>query len=114
MLQNGNSVFKKDFLIKVNKTFSKIKQKDVYYFQSDGSYVSIFLESREYSIRTSLKSLMPMLSKNFVRIHSSYIVNSEKIKNIQVQPNLLTLDNGVELHFGRTFKVDLFSRFIVG
>ena len=49
---------------------------DVVYFKSDHKYTSVFTETQEYLLRTSLKELLAQLDPNqFWQIHRSLVVN---------------------------------------
>jgi len=104
----------KDFLVKINDVHKRIRLDDIFYLQSEGKYVSIIIENRSYSFRSTLKKLEQLLPDNFARIHSSYIVNLKKISVIKNQDHLIVLSNNVELAFSRTYKESLLSNFLLG
>ena len=105
---------KKDFLIRINDLYKRISCDEVFYLQSQGKYVSLFLENREYSFRGTLKELEQALPANFLRTHSSYIVNLDKISHIRNADNTIGLTNDKEISYSRTHKDNLLNQFIVG
>ena len=104
----------KDFLIKINDVHKRVKLEEVFCLQSEGKYVSLILENRRYSFRGTLKQLEQVLPSNFVRTHSSFIVNLDKISTIKNQENLITLTNDFELSYSRKYKDSLFENFLLG
>lgn len=57
---------------------------DVVYMKAAGMYVELYLSnSRVVLYDRSLKKLIPLLPKRFVRVHRSYIVDSERIVTME-------------------------------
>lgn len=103
----------KDFIIKINAIYKRIKISDIFYFKSDGKYVQLGVESREFAIKLRLKNLKEILPINFVQCHASSVVNLDKIASIVTNPNKIILSNNVEMPLSRTYKNELFSHFVV-
>lgn len=83
--RQGESIEKEEssFSVKVDGTFVEIDFADVLFAQSYGNYVKIYCFKRIYvaSITTSeLESLLN--TNNFMRIHKSFIIALDKIKEI--------------------------------
>ena len=104
----------KDFLIRINDIYKRIRLEEIYYFSSEGKYVSIAGKDRKYSFRSTLKHLETILPGNFTRIHTSHIINLDKITGVKVQDNSVLLSNGDELPFSRTYKDNIYMNFLVG
>ncbi|MEQ9007180.1 MAG: LytTR family DNA-binding domain-containing protein [Ekhidna sp.] len=64
-----------------------IKTKDIQYFEAYGDYVKIGTEKKVYVIHSTLSKSEARLNEDFVRVHRSFIVRLDKIKNID-QSNL--------------------------
>lgn len=57
--------------------------KDVYFFEKDLRKVNIILKDRKITYYSSFKELLKEISSyNFLKCHKSYIVNLDKIYNI--------------------------------
>lgn len=57
-----------------------IPHNTILYIKSDGNYVDIYCDTKKYSIRQSLDSLVSELDSSiFFKIHRSYVVNTSKI-----------------------------------
>ncbi len=104
----------KDFLVRINETYKRIALDDIYYLQSEGKYVNLFIESRRFSFRSTLKKLVNELPPNFLRVHASYIVNLKMITEIKNSEQLIILSNGNELAYSRTYRDSLFENFLLG
>lgn len=90
------------------KSKAIINTSKILYIKSDGHYAEIFLEDKEKPEieRSSLSSLAEQLpSKDFIRIHKSYIVNIHKIKIIN--STQLMVSNGEWIKLSRTYKQEL-------
>lgn len=52
---------------------------DIYYIQSDGNYLHIYLETTHFLIRNTMDAFLEKLNQeSFVRIHQRYTINSNK------------------------------------
>lgn len=72
------------FLVrKLGKEFL-IAAAEVEYLQASGNYVNLHLHSRDYPLRTTMAAIEPRMDPNkFVRVHRSYMVNLDFIKEIE-------------------------------
>jgi len=72
------------FLVKkLGKEFL-IAATEVEYLQASGNYVNLHLHSRDYPLRSTMAAIEPRLDPNkFVRVHRSYMVNLDFIKEIE-------------------------------
>ncbi len=76
------------FFVNVEYSLVKIPIKDISHVESMKDYVKIFLTTAKKPILTksTLKSIEEKLpSKNFMRVHKSFIVNLDKIESIRSQ-----------------------------
>lgn len=78
---NNESV---DFLfVKNNTQLIKLKATEVLYIEALKDYVNIVTEDKKYMIHSTMKAINEkMPSRDYVRIHRSYIVRMEKIHKI--------------------------------
>ena len=104
---------KEDILIRISDKFKKVRFSDIEYIQADGKYVTLNLGDRTYSIRSSLKAMLMILPVYFIRIHASYIVNTDKIESILVPEQNIELTNG-SVPFSRKYKSSILDRFHLG
>ena len=72
------------FLVKkLGKEFL-IAAAEVEFLQASGNYVNLHLHSRDYPLRSTMASIEPRMDPNkFVRVHRSYMVNLDFIKEIE-------------------------------
>ena len=95
------------YYITVKDGYNKLRLNldDVLFFKSDNNYIDIQLTDKKITIRQSLNKLSEEIqSKNFIRIHRSYIINKTKIttKNSSV-----IFINEFEIPYSRNSDVDL-------
>ena len=82
--ENLKSSNKDYFYIKQESKMVQIQYKDVNYIEALADYVNIFTTSKRYTILSTMKAVESNLpSKDFMRIHRSYIVRLDKIKEIE-------------------------------
>ncbi len=80
----GESIYVRDDSLLVN-----IKTQDILYFEAFGDYVKIGTEAKVFIIHSTLSRIEQRLNDEFIRVHRSFIVRLDKIKNID-QGNLQT------------------------
>ena len=75
----ADSIFIKD-----NNRFKKIRLDDVLYIEAVGSYSDIHIGDDKITLSINLKKFEERLSDpNFLRVHRSYLINTEKIDEFE-------------------------------
>ncbi|HTB05690.1 MAG TPA: LytTR family DNA-binding domain-containing protein [Bacteroidia bacterium] len=72
-----------ELFIKVDNRFVHLALKDIYMVEALADYVNIFTDKQRYTVLSTMKAIEDKLPKNdFIRVHRSYIVRIDKIKEI--------------------------------
>lgn len=61
----------------------RLQIKDISHLRGQGPYSHIYFNQEQVTVARTLKSLIPELGSNFIRIHKSYLVNRKFIKAFQ-------------------------------
>ncbi len=70
--------------VKSGTAYVKVNIPDVRYIESMGDYVVIYTEEKRHVINITMKETEAKLaSRNFMRVHRSYIVNLNSVKEIE-------------------------------
>ncbi|OMP29974.1 MULTISPECIES: LytTR family DNA-binding domain-containing protein [Mangrovimonas] len=77
--ENQNDFQEAFMYCKTNDKVVKIMMNDIYVVESYGHYVKIHTDEKRFVIHQSISQTEERLSKNFIRVHRSFIVNSDKI-----------------------------------
>lgn len=77
-----------------------IKTRNIYYIESDKRQVIFNMQNTSQSVYKKLDELETELKSNFLRVHQSYIVNMDKIK--EVNKNMIVLYNDVSIPISRS------------
>ena len=81
---NRDEVFLKRILIKTDNRIHIIPVEDIQWFEADGYNIKIFDTAESFRQRITMKEIEQKLDpKMFLRIHRSYIINMDFIKEIQ-------------------------------
>lgn len=96
------------FFIKDGTRILKIDLSQVIYLQAYGNYVKVYDGQDFHTVHTSLIKIIDLLPNHFLRIHKSYIVNTQLIK--EIYGNTIVLKDG-ELPIGRNYREDLIRKF---
>ncbi len=91
------------YVILNNKT--KVYLDELNYIQSDGNYLSFFINDATIIDRNRLKVMLDQLPPNFVRVHRSFIVNTNLITSIN--STSLLLNRTITIPVSRTFKSNI-------
>jgi len=74
----------KDIYINIDKRLVKIEISSIKFIHANGDYIVINTETQNYIVHTTLKKMEMKLPKNyFVKTHRSYVININKIIDIQ-------------------------------
>ncbi|MFK7786492.1 MAG: LytR/AlgR family response regulator transcription factor [Crocinitomicaceae bacterium] len=76
---------------------------EIQYIKSDNVYVEIFTEGRRYIQRKFLGQISQELPSQFVRIHRSYLVNMDKVSQLN---KTFALIDGNRIPVSRKFKLE--------
>ncbi|MFK8164750.1 MAG: LytR/AlgR family response regulator transcription factor [Lewinella sp.] len=73
-----------EIYVKSEGKFIRLPYKDILYFENVGDYVKIITSAENHIIHGSLKSIDQRIhNPRFIKVHRSYIVNMDKIKEIE-------------------------------
>lgn len=100
----------KSLFLKVDKSHVLVKVVDILYCEAYGNYVKVWTTSTMHltpSSFTRIEQQLLELTPSFTRIHKSFLVNIEAIK--ERHRTCLTLENGTTLPIGRVYKNNLTS-----
>ena len=102
------------FLVKRGGKSTLVRADEVDWIESDGNYVSLHVGPQSHLVRSTLVACADRLDpQKFVRIHRRYIVNIDRVKEIQPWfggDSILVLSNGHKLRLSRNFREHFHSR----
>jgi len=93
-----------DLFVKVNSRMVRINFDDVLYVEALSDYVNIVTAKHKYIVYTTLKALENRLSlfANFIRVHRSYLLNTQHIESIE--DNTANLHGGYFVPIGKSYQ----------
>ena len=102
--------------VKVDGVLRIVRTADIDWWETDGNYVRLHVGSANHLIRATATSIESQLDpKQFLRIHRRYIVNIDRV--MEVQPwfggdSIVLLKGGAKLRLSRTYRERLHSRLL--
>jgi DNA-binding LytR/AlgR family response regulator len=97
-----------DIYIRADSKIVKINLKDLLYVEALADYVMLHTVSNRYIAHSTMKGIERKLTpKEFIRIHRSYIINTEKIDAIE---DLSVLINKKYIPIGTSYKESFIKR----
>jgi DNA-binding LytR/AlgR family response regulator len=98
-----------DLFVKVNSRMVRINFDDVLYVEALSDYVNIVTPKHKYIVYTTLKALETRLGSfpNFMRVHRSYLLNTQHIESIE--DNTANLSGGHFVPIGKSYQEAFFK-----
>ena len=92
--------------LKTYRDFHYLNTREILYLQADNNATDFILTGgNKVSAFKTLKSFEEALPKNFIRIHQSYILNSQYVSRINYGKSICTLrNNPKEIPFSKSYK----------
>lgn len=95
--------------IKVNQLLQKVKIANITHIRSEGNYCMIFTPEKKYVIKISMIRLYhSLLGKGFIQAHKSFLVQLNKIDNIDISSNEVFIGE-LRIPLGRKYKQELLA-----
>jgi two-component system LytT family response regulator len=102
------------FVVKSEGRIRFVRAEDVRYIEAAANYVVLHTDREQHMVRETMRSLADQLDPaRFLRIHRSYFVNVDAVREIQhlVKGELaVVLNGGKSLPLSRTYRTGLESR----
>ncbi|MDA0972186.1 MAG: response regulator [Bacteroidetes bacterium] len=96
--------------VKSNSRLVKLKVSDIYFVEALKDYVVINTLDKRYTIHSTMKDIQAKLrGDKFMRIHRSYIINTDRIAAIE-QPNVILENDKKVIPIGGSYKDELAER----
>jgi len=96
--------------VRADYRLNKVKFSDIYFVEALKDYVVINTSDNIYTTHTTMKEMIKILpSKDFVRVHRSYIVRLDKIFSIKY-PDLVIEGKMKVIPIGGLYRKELFGR----
>lgn len=97
------------FFVKSSGQQHRINFEDILYVESIKDYVNIKTPTQEYIVLDTLKSMEQQLPESFfARIHKSFIINLNQIKNLGSKK--VTLVSEHEVPIGESYRMNLLTK----
>lgn len=97
-----------EIFIKSDGKLTRLNFQEILYIESLGDYVKYFTSTKNYVTLSTLKAVEEkMVGNKFMKVHRSYIVNLQKIKDIQ--DNTLVIEGKV-IPISKSLKSEVMNR----
>jgi two-component system response regulator LytT len=91
--ENQNNLINKEIYVNIDKRLIKIDIMSINFIHANGDYIIIKTDAKNYTVHTTLKKIEEKLPASiFLKIHRSYIINLNKIIDIQDSTVLIGKD----------------------
>lgn len=93
--------------LKKDSKLVKVNLEDILWVEALADYVNIYTINERFTILSTMKSIESRFSKDFVRVHRSYIVRFDKIKTLE-ENSVLVGDKTIPI--SRSYRENLLTR----
>lgn len=97
-----------NLFVRVDSLLLKLNLDDIFWIEASGDYIKIQTKDKNHIVYSTLKKIEEKLpTKRFIRVHRSFVVNLDKITNID--PNNLEINKKI-IPISNTYKEELLNR----
>lgn len=113
LLKFNNTLRNKKITIHTDGKLIFLEPKEIFYAESDGNYSTLYLSNNKKIVVTKkLKEINALLpTDHFFRIHNSYIINLNKIKEFLKSDGYVVLENNAKIPVSRQRKSEFLEKF---
>ena len=97
--------------LKIDNKNTIIDENEIEYIKRDGMKVVFHTSFNDYDTYSSFNKLQNSLPNNFIRCHKSFVVNINKIKNVDFVENRVYFENNSFCEIGPKYKKSLIGVF---
>ena len=97
--------------LKIDNKNTIIDENEIEYIKIDGMKVVFHTSFNDYDTYSSFNKLQDSLPNNFIRCHKSFVVNINKIKNVDFVENRVYFENNSFCEIGPKYKKSLIGVF---
>ena len=90
--------------IKIDSKNTLVDENEILYVKRDGMKLIYHTSSRDYEAYSSFAKMEPLLPKNFIRCHKSFIVNLNKIVHVEPVSNTIYFNDDSSCEIGPKYK----------
>ena len=92
-------------LIKNQNKICKVVHDTIEYIEVEDNYSTLYTSDQKYVVKKSLSKIKDILSgKTFEQIHRKFVINFDKIKEINLTENTVYLESGFQVSISDRYK----------
>ena len=112
LIKFNNKINHKKITINTDGKLVFLEPKDIFFVESDGNYSTLHLpENKKIVVTKKLKEINALLpDDHFFRIHNSYIINLNKIKEFIKADGYVILENNAKIPVSRQRKSEFLGK----
>ena len=112
LLKFNNKLHHKKITINTDGKLVFLEPNDIFYVESDGNYSTLHLsKNKKIVVTKKLKEINELLPEDhFFRIHNSYIINLDKIKEFLKSDGYVILESGAKVPVSRQRKSEFLGK----
>ena len=90
--------------IKIDSKNTLVEENEILYIKREGMKLIYHTVSKDYESYSSFAKMEPLLPKNFIRCHKSFIVNLNKIVHLDPVSNIVYFSDNSSCELGPKYK----------
>jgi len=101
----GNEDQRKHFFVVESREGTiQVPYDQIMFFEARNKKIYVCTNKEEFGFYTTIEQLEEELPEGFVRCHRGFIVNTDKIRKVQLSQNIIYLTDGFDVPLSRSYK----------
>ena len=93
--------------LKIDSKNTLVDENEILYIKREGMKLIYHTTSKDYESYSSFAKMEPLLPKNFIRCHKSFVVNINRIVHVEPVSNAIFFDDNSSCEIGPKYKRDI-------
>ena len=93
--------------LKIDSKNTLVDENEILYIKREGMKLIYHTTSKDYEAYSSFAKMEPLLPKNFIRCHKSFVVNVNKIVHVEPVSNTIFFDDNSSCEIGPKYKREI-------
>lgn len=93
--------------IKIDSKSTLVDENEILYIKREGMKLIYHTTSRDYEAYSSFAKMEPLLPKNFIRCHKSFVINLNKVLHVEPVSNIIYFGDNSSCEIGPKYKREI-------
>lgn len=107
--ERNSNILRNQIFIKEGQSYVKLAYSDIIYLQAERAYCNIITESKTYLQSNNMSYVHAQLNhRDFIQVHRSYVINANRIS--EIEGNIIRLGTNHKVEMSKGMRDDLIGK----